>query len=623
MNRLMIGTGTIIGGRSFGLPEKWTISLSIIGREDMRIRTGALVAFLAAIAVIGLTGGCSPAGPQETTSAVDSPWPHYGGSLWNERHATLTQISKSSVAQLVPRRVLQLGQVGTSLSASPLVIDGVLYVSAPDGLVQAFDLRTGVRKWSFTHKLDLSAYPVSKKPSAGGARAPACCSNTSRGLAYADGTIFRGTLDAKMVALDAETGKRKWEVWSVKPEDNPGGIYGYNSAPIAIGSMVVIGSTGGETPTRHHLTAFDQKTGEQLWRWYTIPAPDGSDPLAPDGWWGEFSAKTAYGQDLTYRDLEQEKADKEKYKESWKIGGGPLWMPVAYDADLDLIFVGTGNPNPDMDGRGRPGDNLYTNSIVAIDATTGKTRWYFQIAPHGLWDRDSVTPPVVMMLDGRKVVVHAGKIGLMFVLDAATGEFIRMSDSFVPQMNMWVAPSATPVTVAPGASGGNQWSPISVDGERKLGFVGAMHLPVEFTIEKDVQASEHIGRSTELFDIGGDWKYDMDAAKGYFSAIDLTTGTIKWQHESPLPFVGGVLSTSSGLVFQGESDGHLTAFDSDTGEILWQFNTGAGVNAPPIAFTLDGEDFIAVAAGGSSLWGSPKGDCVFVFGLPKKWTPGK
>jgi alcohol dehydrogenase (cytochrome c) len=556
-----------------------------------------------------------------TNAFAQDEWPHYGGNQWNERHAKLTKITKRNIAHLVPRRVLQLGHVGTSLSASPLVIDGVLFVSASDGVVQAFDLRTGKRKWSFVHKLDLSAYPASKKPSAGGARAPACCSNTSRGLAYAAGTIYLGTLDAKMVAIDAETGKIKWEVWSVKPEDNPGGIYGYNSAPLAVGNMIVIGSAGGETPTRHHLTAFDQETGKQLWRWYTIPAPDGSDPLAPDGWWGNFSEKTAYGQKLSYRDLAQEKADVEKYRDSWKIGGGPLWMPVTYDSDLNLIFVGTGNPNPDMDGRGRPGDNLYTNSIVAIDARSGKTRWYFQISPHDLWDRDAVTPPVVTMLEGRKVIVHAGKIGWMFVLDAATGEYIRMSETFVPQQNMWAAPSTTPVTVAPSGSGGNEWSPISVDSVRKLGFVGALNLPVAFTIEKEVQASEHLGRSTELFDLGGNWTFDMDSASGYFSAIDLTTGKIKWQHKSPLPYVGGVLSTSTGLVFQGESNGNLTAFDSETGEVLWQFNTGAGVNAPPIAFKLDGEEFIAVAAGGSDLWGSPKGDAVFVFGLPRKWKP--
>jgi glucose dehydrogenase len=274
-----------------------------------------------------------------------------------------------------------------------------------------------------------------------------------------------------------------------------------------------------------------------------------------------------------------------------------------------------------MDGRGRPGDNLFTSSTVAINAKTGKTSWHFQIEPHGLWDRDSTTPPVVTMLEGRKVIVHATKTAIMFVLDAKTGEFIRKSEIFVPQQNMWVAPSETPVTVTPGASGGNNWSPISVDPERKLGFVGAMHLPVEFTRGKDVNPSEHLGRMVEATDLGGEWKYDMKRSKGYFSAIDLTTGKIKWQNESPLAFVGGVLSTSTGLVFQGESDGNFTAFDSETGKTLWQFNTGAGVNAPPIAFELDGEEFVAVAAGGTALWGSPKGDTVFVFGMPKKWEP--
>ena len=547
-------------------------------------------------------------------------WHYYGGSQGHERHAEFSKINKESVAQLVPRRVLQLGEIPYSMSASPLVVDGILYVSTANK-AQAFDLRTGMIKWKFEHK---TAPPekgdVSKVASDFGWSSN-CCSQTSRGVAYADGTIFLGTIDAKMIAIDAKTGKKKWEVWSVEPKDNPKGVYGYNSAPLAIGNMVVIGTTGGESPSRHHLTAFDQKTGKQVWRWYTIPAPDGSDPLAPKGWWGDFVEKTAWGKETTWRDIKQEKADVEQYKESWRIGGGALWMPVSYDPELDLIYVGTGNANPDMDGRGRPGDNLYTGSIVAIDAKTGKTSWYFQIEPHGLWDRDQTTPPVVTMLNDRKVIVHASKTGIMFVLDAATGEYIRNSEVFVPQQNMWVAPTDIPTTIAPGASGGNNWSPISVDNKRKLGFVGAMHVPVEYTRGKDVDISEHLGRMTKGTDLGGKWIYEMKESKGYFSAIDLTTGKIKWQHKSPLLYVGGVLSTSTGLVFQGENDGHLTAFDSDTGEIVWQFNTGAGPSAPPIGFTLDGEEFIAVAASGTSLWGSPKGDTIFVFGLPKKWEP--
>ena len=550
------------------------------------------------------------------------PWPYYGGTQWGERHAEFTDINKNSVANLVPRRVLQLGKVPYSLSASPLVVDGIMYVAIPNA-VQAFDLRTGTKTWSFEHKIAPPADGTVSKLASDFGWSSNCCSQTSRGVAYAAGSIFLGTIDAKMIAVDAKTGKKQWEVWSVEPKDNPKGIYGYNSAPVAIGDMVVIGTTGGESPSRHHLTAFDQKTGKQLWRWYAIPAPDGSDPVAPDGWWGEFAEETAYGQKTTWRDLDQEKANKEEYKDSWKIGGAPLWMPVTYDKELDLIYAGTGNANPDMDGRGRPGDNLYSSSIVAIDAKTGKTRWYFQIEPHGLWDRDAVTPPVVMMLDGRKVIVHAGKTGIMFVLDAATGEFIRKSEIFVPHKNMWVAPTDTPVTVQPGAGGGNSWSPISVDHKRKLGFVGAMNIPVEYTRGKDVDLSEHLGRMTKATDIGGAWAYDMKSANGYLSAIDLTTGKIKWQHDSPLLYVGGVLSTSTGLLFQGETDGNLTAFDSDTGEIVWQFNTGAGANAPPIGFTLDGEEFVAVAAGGTSLWGSPKGDTVFVFGLPKPWASGK
>jgi PQQ-dependent dehydrogenase (methanol/ethanol family) len=556
--------------------------------------------------------------------AQSTDWAHYGGTPWNERHATLTRITADNVARLVPRRVFQLGKVGavgSSLSASPLIVDGVLYVSAPDGLVQAFDIRTGMRKWSFVHELDLSAYKPSGKPGAGDARGPACCSNTSRGVAYAEGTIFFATMDAKMIAIDAETGKKKWEVWGIQPADNPNGIYGYTAAPVVAGTMVVIGTTGGEAPTRHHLTAFDRESGARVWRWYSIPAPDGSDPVAPDGWWGDFVERTVYGQEMTHRNIEVEKASVDEYRESWRIGGGSLWMPVTYDPELDLIFVGTGNANPDMDGRGRPGDNLYTNSVVAIDAATGKTRWYFQIEPHGLWDRDEVTPPVVTMLDGRKVVIHAGKIGLMFILDAATGEYISMSETLVPQHNMWVAPTDTAVVVMPGASGGNNWSPISIDSERKMGFVGALSLPVAYTVGKDDESDQVLGRSGKTRRLGGTWSFDMDNIQGIFSAVDLTTGTIAWQHISSDPFIGGVMSTTTGLVFLGSSDGHLTAYDAETGNVLWRFNTGAGVNAPPVAFTLDGEDFIAVAAGGSALWGSPRGDAVFLFGLPKAWEP--
>jgi len=550
--------------------------------------------------------------------AADQEWPTYGGTHWNERHVDLKQINKHTVKNLVPRRVLQLGKTQYSMSASPLVVNGVLYVSGSDGLVQAFDLGTGNRKWSFQHKIDLGT----KVSPVYGTAGPACCSNTSRGVAYANDTIFMGAIDAAVIAIDATTGKQKWHVLGIPKDENPGGIYGYNSAPVAIGDMIVIGSSGGESPTRHHLTAYDQKTGKQVWRWYSIPAPDGSDPLAPDGWWGDFSEVTAYGQKLDYRDIKTEKASKKKYEESWKVGGGPMWMPVTYDAELGLVIVGTGNPNPDMDGRTRPGDNLYTNSIVAIDAKTGKTRWYFQIAPHDLWDRDAVSPPVVTRLDGRKVVVQAGKIGWMFVIDAKTGEFIRKSEPFSPQENMWVAPSRTPVTVAPGGSGGNEWSPISVDSERKLGFVGAMYLPVVYTREKELE-EDFLGRSKDSTTIGGHWTFETEKASGVFSAVDLTTGKIKWQHKAPFPYVGGVLSISTGIVFQGEPTGNLTAFDADTGEILWQFNTGAGVIAPPIAFTLDGEEFIAVSAGGSALWSTPAGDDVFVFGLPKAWNAAK
>jgi alcohol dehydrogenase (cytochrome c) len=205
-----------------------------------------------------VSAGQDAAATQESTVAAIE-WPYYGGTQWGERHAKLSSINKDTVAQLVPRRVLQLGQVPYSLTASPLVIDGVLYISTSDGVVQAFELRSGMRKWSFQHRIK-SMTTDANAAAIYGVAGPPCCSNTSRGVAYADGTVFLATLDAKLVAIDADTGKKKWEVWGAEPADNPGNTYGYNSAPVAVGNMVVVGTTGGESPTRNRMTAGDPAT---------------------------------------------------------------------------------------------------------------------------------------------------------------------------------------------------------------------------------------------------------------------------------------------------------------------------------------------------------------------------
>jgi glucose dehydrogenase len=231
------------------------------------------------------------------------------------------------------------------------------------------------------------------------------------------------------------------------------------------------------------------------------------------------------------------------------------------------------------------------------------------------------------MLEGRKVVVQAGKIGWLFVLDAKTGEYIRKSETFVPAENFWEVPVAKMGPwVTPGASGGNNWSPISVDQERKVAFVGAVHQPTRYSREATIGPELARGRDKPQ-NLGGDWQFDAKGSHGVFSAIDLTSGKILWQNKSPTGetevYLGGVLSTSTGLVFQGEGDGNLVALDAGNGDVMWKFQTGAGVNAPPIAFELDGEEFIAVASGGSKLWGTPYGHSVFVFGLPKVWTPAK
>ncbi|HWA16503.1 MAG TPA: PQQ-binding-like beta-propeller repeat protein, partial [Gemmatimonadales bacterium] len=388
------------------------------------------------------------------------------------------------------------------------------------------------------------------------------------------------------------------------------------AAPLAVDDKVIIGVSGGEYGIRGHVTAFDAATGKQVWRWYSIPAPRGDptfDEKAPNGWWGTWATK-AEGSDL-HRDIAKEKADSAKYADAWKRGGGGVWTTPAYDKEHNSVFAVVGNPSPDLDGSVRPGDNLYTDAIVAIDATTGKTKWYYQTVPHDVWDLDATSPAAVTMLDGRKVVVHAGKTGWVYVVDAVTGKLVRKSQNFVPQENMFALPSEQGTRMLPGANGGSEWSPVAIDPNLSYAFVAGLHQPMNYITHTAPYEKGRLWLGSAFVAIPGEGQY------GLYSAVDLKTGKIAWQNKLPQPMMGGSLATAGGLAFTGEGNGNFNAYDSKTGKLLWQFNAGAGCNAAPMTFTHKGEQFIGVACGGNFQLNFPLGDAVFVFGLPKTWTP--
>ena len=487
-------------------------------------------------------------------------WLMYGHNYWNNRYSPLNQINTTNVGSLVPRMVFQTGteRLG-SLETTPVVVNGVMYLTSPatpNNVVVAVDLRTQQTLWRYEHK----NAPVST----------ACCGPNNRGVAVSGGNVYVATLDAQLIALDQATGKEKWVVTVADPAEG----YTETMAPLIIDDKVIIGSSGAEYGIRGFVRAYNAATGALVWNFYTIPAPDArADEGGINGWYGHWSPTTPEGTPL-HRNIAKEKADSAKYADAWKTGGGSMWMTPAYDPDTRTMYISIGNASPDLDGSVRPGDNLWVESIVALDATTGKFKWGYQMVPHDVWDLDATSPPVITMVDGRKAIVHAGKTGWMYVLDAATGKLIRRSDAFVPQENMFAQPTAEGTRMLPGANGGQEWSPVAVNPELQYAYSVALHQPMNY--------------------------------KTHYAP-----------HETDQPMIGGATATAGGLMFTGEGNGWFKAYDARTGAVLWKFYCGAGVNAAPSVFEVDGEQFVAVAAGGNFQLNYPLGDAVFVFGLPK------
>lgn len=494
------------------------------------------------------------------------------------------QINTSNVHRLRPAWIFQT-EVKETMETTPIVVNGVMYVTTAFNHVYALDARTGEQLWHYKHKLGpITVY---------------CCGPNNRGVAAYGDMVYMGTLDAKLVALDAKTGKLVWETEIADPELG----YSETMAPTAVDGKILIGTNGGEYGIRGFVKAFDAKTGKLLWTFHTIP----------ENSVGVWATHDATGRDMK-RNIAAEKEALAKMGDPYKTLGGGVWQNPAVDLERRRIYFVVGNPSPDLDGSLRPGDNLYTDSLVAVDLDTGKYVCHFQYIAHDVWDLDAVSPPILLDVkdkDGQVVpgVIHGGKTGHIYVHKRDDCSLIRFSEAMVPQENMWVLPTKEGARMLPGANGGVEWSPMAVDERLGLAYAMNLHQPMTYHVE----STPYPGGKLWL---GGAFKViPSEEQWGILSAVDYNTGKIRWEVKTPQPLIGGVLATAGGLVFFGEGNGRFNALDSATGAQLWSFQAGAGVNAPPASYTVDGKQYIVVAAGGNTQLDYKRGNNIIAFSL--------
>nr|WP_077034248.1 PQQ-binding-like beta-propeller repeat protein [Pelomonas sp. KK5] len=512
---------------------------------------------------------------------------HSNGSYAQTRYYAASQINSGNVGKLRPVFNFQTAVV-ESMETAPIVVDGVMFITTSYNHVYALDAVTGKEFWHYKHKM--------------GAVTTYCCGPNNRGVAVLGGKLYMGTLDAKLVALDAKTGNPLWQTQIADPEAG----YSETMAPVVVDNTVLIGTNGGEYGIRGFVKAFDANDGHLLWTFYTIPEK---------GHEGKWAVNDATGRNML-RDIAAEKDQFAKGGgEFYKTLGGGVWMAPAVDRETGTVFFVVGNPSPDLYGRERPGDNLYTDSIVAIDVKTGGYKWHYQYVAHDVWDLDAVSPVILTEAKDkagklRKVAIHGGKTGHVYVHDRATGELIRFSDAMIPQENMWVLPTPQGARMLPGANGGVEWSPMAVNPTLRYAYAANLHQPMTYHVEE----SRYPGGKLWL---GGAFKTIASEKQwGRLSAVNLDTGKIAWQVDTEQPLIGGVLATAGNLVFNGEGNGLFSAFDAKTGKMLWQYPCGAGVNAPAVSYMVKGKQYIAVAAGGNTQLDFKRGNSVLVFALP-------
>ncbi|MBC8741185.1 PQQ-dependent dehydrogenase, methanol/ethanol family [Paraburkholderia sp. UCT31] len=524
----------------------------------------------------------------DRAGSMTAVWLHPNGSYAQTRYYPGAQINRTNVAKLRPAFIFQTA-VNESMETAPIVKDGVMFLTTSFNHVYAIDAATGKEFWHYKHKMG----PVTTF----------CCGPNNRGVAISGDRLYMGTLDSKLVALDAKTGNVLWQSQIANPDEG----YSETMAPTVVDGKVLIGTNGGEYGIRGFVKAYDANSGQLLWTFYTIPET---------GQEGVWATKDATGRDEK-RDIDAEKKQlADKGGDFYKTLGGGVWMTPAVDRKTHTVYFVVGNPSPDLYGAIRPGDNLYTDSLVAIDLDTGKYKWHYQYVPHDVWDLDAVSPPILIDVrdnDGKMIpgIVHAGKTGHVYVHDRATGRLIRFSQAMIPQENMWTLPTAAGARMLPGANGGVEWSPIAFDPQTRLVYAANLNQPMTYQVE---DAAYPGGGKLWL---GGAFKLiPSEAQWGKLSAVNVDTGKIAWDYKTDQPLIGGVLATAGGLVFNGEGNGLFRAFDAATGKKLWEFQCGAGVNAPAVSYTVNGKQYIAVAAGGNTQIDFKRGNSVVVFAVP-------
>jgi PQQ-dependent dehydrogenase (methanol/ethanol family) len=509
---------------------------------------------------------------------------HTNGNYDQTRYYLGKQINKSNVGKLRPAWIFQT-EVKESLETTPIVVGEVMYITTSFNHVYAINAKTGEQYWHYKHKMG----PVTTY----------CCGPNNRGVAIYKDKVYMGTLDAKLVALDAKTGSLLWETQLAEPEAG----YSETMAPTAVDGKILIGTNGGEYGIRGFVRAYDAETGKQVWNFHTIP----------ENSVGVWETKDATGLDML-RDIEAEKKALKELGDPYKTLGGGVWQNPAVDLKSKRIYFVVGNPSPDLDGRLRPGDNLYTNSLVAVNLDTGEYVCHFQYIAHDVWDLDAVSPPILTDVkdkDGKTVpgVLHAGKTGYVYVHNRDDCSLIRFSEPMVDQTGRWTLPTTKGAKMFPGANGGVEWSVMAVNPELGLTYAVNLHQPMTYRV--DETPTPYPGGKLWL---GGAFTViPGEESWGNITAVDYNTGKIKWQKKTPLPMMGGTLATAGGLVFTGEGDGWFRAYDAESGEVLWSFFAGAGVNAPPAAYTVDGKEYIVVGAGGNTQIDFKRGNNIIAF----------
>ena len=504
-------------------------------------------------------------------------WLTYSGNTLSQRYSTLSQITQTNVKDLTMQWAFQARST-EKFEATPLVVDGMMYVTQAPNDVVALDAATGELKWLYSYSVSRDARP--------------CCGRINRGLAILGSTLFMGTIDGHLLALDARDGKVLWDTEVAQATSG----YALTHAPLIVKDKVIVGTAGGEFGIRGYIAAYNAATGKEAWRFYTIPGP--GEP-GHESWAGD----------------------------SWKTGGASVWVTGSYDPDTNLTYWGIGNPGPDWNGDHRAGDNLYSDCVVALDADTGKLKWYFQFTPHDNFDYDAVQVPLLADLnwtgrDGRtqprKVMLWGNRNGFFYALDRATGQYLLgkpfvkvtwasgLDEAGRPMRVNGVEPVAGGTDIYPSQTGGTNWYSPSFSPRTGLFYVSAWeHVHGSFQkAEGDYEEGKRFTGGGVQPTRGGTrgpqlTKVSADDGFGVVRALDPKTGELKWEFPMPDVTSSGILTTATDLLFTGGRQGFFHALDARTGKLLWKVAGGGDIAMGPITYQVNGKQYVAFAAGSS------------------------